>query len=98
MLNQQFGDVYDDMQIGMLKQAFDLAWPALEFAFRQGSQEAQSAQECLASKIFEVAAERKVNVPLLRDEALRRFPPMTAYYARAVHSQTDGEAHAAVAV
>jgi hypothetical protein len=88
MLNQQFRDVYNDRQIGMLKQAFDLAWPAIEFAFRPGSQEAQSAQECLASKIFEVAAEGKVNVRIIRDEALRRFPPMTAYYARALRNET----------
>jgi hypothetical protein len=89
MLNRQFRDIYNHQQIGMLKQAFDQAWPAVEFAFRPGSQEAQSAQECLASKIFEVAAEGKVNVRVIRDEALRRFPPMTAYYARNVRSRAD---------
>jgi hypothetical protein len=93
MLKQQFGDVFTYQHIGIMKEAFDLAWPALEFAFRSNSQAAQSARECLASRILEVVAEGEMNVRLVRDEALRRYPPMTAYYARAVRNQTAAEAH-----
>ena len=86
MLKQQFGDVFNYQQIGIMKEAFDLAWPALAFAFRPGSEQAQSAQECLASKILDVVAAGEVNPLAIRDQALRRFPTMTAYYARAVRS------------
>jgi hypothetical protein len=88
MLNQQFGAVFTHHQTGTMKQAFDLAWPALGFAFRPGSREAQLARECLAAKILEVVAEGEANVRVIQDAALRRLPPLPAYYAQPVRSQT----------
>jgi hypothetical protein len=88
MLTQQVGDVFTYQQTGTMKRSFDLAWPALGFAFKPGSREAHLARECLAAKILEVVAEGEVSVRVIRDKALRRFPPLTAYYARSVRSQT----------
>jgi hypothetical protein len=45
-----------------MKEAFELAWPCLVFAFTPNSREAHMAQECLASRILEVVAEGEVNV------------------------------------
>lgn len=74
MLKQQLGDAYNQQQIEIMKNAFNLAWPALELSFRHDIRLARLARECLASKILELTSDGELDVNGIRNKALSRFP------------------------
>jgi hypothetical protein len=74
---------FDQDHAASMKQAFDEAWISMRFAGASGER-AELLRDQIASIILELAAEGERNPRRLCNDALRRLPPATAYYARQV--------------